>query len=213
MSPSLTPTQTLILWCIIGKGGGAWRSEVKPEPSAADRKALEKARAITSEKRGRSLWLEVTETGWAWANDHLNAPLPSKTQSAGPILQSWLAYLHAFMQRRGIALAEIMAGSNEAQAKPDGLTREASNSRETQVRHAYLDATGGAWNERVRLSELRRRLAGVPRQLLDAVLLKMQQASALVLFRLDNQREITDEDREAALLIAGEPRHVLRMGG
>ena len=88
-----------------------------------------------------------------------------------------------------------------------------SRKLETQVRQAYLHATGGAWNERVRLSIVRHLLPGVPRQLLDAVLLKMQQASALVLFRLDNQREITDEDREAALLIAGEPRHVLRMGG
>jgi hypothetical protein len=48
---------------------------------------------------------------------------------------------------------------------------------------------------------------------LDAALLKMQQASKLVLFRLDNQREITDADREAALFVGDEPRHVLHMGG
>ena len=211
MSASLTPTQTLILWCLIGKGGGAWRSDVKPEPSASDRKALEKTRAITSEKRGRSLWLEVTETGWAWANDHLNAPLPSRTQSAGPILQSWLSYLHAFMRRRGIALAEIMAEVMR-QTKPDD--RPARNNALRNTGHTGLSRRDWRRLERTCATlSTENLLPRVPRQRLDVVLLKMQQASALVLFRLDNQREITEEDREAALFIAGEPRHVLRMGG
>ena len=55
MNSPLNPKQILILWYLIGKGGAAWRGEIRPEPSGKDRKALEKAKIITSEKRGRSL--------------------------------------------------------------------------------------------------------------------------------------------------------------
>jgi hypothetical protein len=211
MRPSLTPTQVLILWYLIGKGGAAWRGEIRPEPSGKDRKALERARITASERRGRSLWMEVTDTGWAWANDHLTSPLPTRTQSAGPILQAWLTHLQAFLRREGHALADVIAAPTK-----QNLTRAelgSSIALEDQITKVYLDATGGVWNQRVRLSELRRRLGDVAKEALDAALLKMQRASKLVLFRFDNQREITDADREAALFVGGEPRHLLHMGG
>lgn len=210
MSASFTPTQTLILWYLIGKGGSAWRSEIRPEPSAVDRKALEKERIITSEKRGRSIWMEVTDTGWAWANDHLDSTLPTRTRSAGPILQAWLTHLHAFLKRRGIALAEIVTSADELALKV--VEAKSPAQLEDRIRRAYLEVTGGSWNQRVRLAELRRRLDGVTKEALDAALLNMQQASKLVLFRLDNQREITEDDRQSALLLGGEPRHVVRLG-
>ena len=156
--------------------------------------------------RGRALWLEVTDAGWAWANDNLNAKLPAKTQSAGPILQAWLTHLHSFLRRNGIALAEIVAPAHEELGSKSAPLQE-------RISRAYLTAAGGAWNARVRLSELRGLLADVSRDALDRELLNMQQSSKLVLYRLDNQREITDDDREAAIPIGGEPRHVLRMGG
>jgi hypothetical protein len=209
MSSSLTPKQVLILWYLIGKGGAAWRGEIRPEPTGKDRKALEKAKIAASEKRGRSIWIEVTDTGWAWANDHLASPLPTRTQSAGPIFQAWLKHLQAFLRREGHALGDVFAS-------PVKLTRTEVDSPialEDRIRSVYLDATGGVWNRRVRLAELRRRLSDVAKEPLDAALLKMQQAAQLVLFRLDNQREITEADREAALSVGGEPRHVLHMGG
>lgn len=208
MSSSLTPKQTLILWYLIGKGGAAWRGDIRPEPSSKDRKALENAKIITNEKRGRSLWIEVTETGWAWANDHLTASLPARAPTASPILQTWLGHLQEFLHRRNFSLADIFTPpARQTPAADATVTTEI----EDRVRTAYLDATGGAWNRRVRLSELRHRLRDVARDRFDATLLKMQQASKLVL--LDNQREITDADRDAALLVGGEPRHLLHMGG
>jgi hypothetical protein len=211
MSSPLAPKQVLILWYLIGRGGAAWRSEIRPEPSGKDRKALEKAKLTASEKRGRSIWIEVTDAGWAWANDHLASSLPARTQSAGPILQAWLTHLQAFLRQRGLALGDIIS----ARAEPISASAP-STSRiplEDRIRKVYLEATGGVWNQRVRLSDLRSRLGDVAKDALDAALLKMQQASKLVLFRLDNQREITDADRKAALHVGDEPRHVLHMAG
>ena len=58
MSVSLTPKQTLILWFLIGEGGGALRGEVRPEPNAADRKALARTSSLA---RGHGRGLGVGE--------------------------------------------------------------------------------------------------------------------------------------------------------
>jgi hypothetical protein len=218
MNFSPTPTQTLILWFLIGCGrGSAWLSDIRPRLEAGDRKRLEQARLIVSEKRRKAstdkggkirhtnaIWIELTDAGWAWANDHLDAVLPGKTQSAGPILHAWLSHLQGFIRRRGIALAELI-GSEPPEPPIADL--------EERIRRACLQLTGGARHVRVHLHQLRRVLSDVPRAELDAALLAMQRDAKLVLFNLDNQREITAEDRQAALYIAGEPRYVLRLGG
>ena len=41
------------------------------------------------------------------------------------------------------------------------------------------------------------------------MLLEMQVAGRLVLYKLDNPTEITREDEQAALFIAGQPRHLV----
>jgi hypothetical protein len=215
MSIALTPMQTLIIWYLIGKGGAAWKKEMKPELKPRDQNALVRAKLISIEQRRdertrrKSGWVEVTEPGWAWASEHLAGALSQKAPSAGRILQDWLTHLQVFLRRRGISLADFITEADQPRSKE--LETQTSIPLEDRIRHAYLDATGGIWKQRVRLAELRRRVGGVTKNTLDAALLKMQQASKLVLFRLDNKREITDEDREAAIMIGGEPRHVLHM--
>jgi hypothetical protein len=65
------------------------------------------------------------------------------------------------------------------------------------------------WKERVRLSALRAILPGVTRRELDRVLLEMQRADRLVLYRLDNPRELTPADKAAAMDVGGYPRHLV----
>jgi hypothetical protein len=228
-SNSLTPQQTLFLWDLISKGGTAWLSEVKPKPkSAATWRALERSGLILSVKRQReahkatrakkkgkaikhaaprksnALWIEVTERGWGWANDHLGSPLPTKSPSAGPILQAWLTHLQAFLRQKGFALADLISARPEV-GSPIAL--------EERIRRVYLDATGGAWNKRLRLSELRTLLDGVRRAELDKVLMRMQQGGDLVLYPLDNPKEITAADRDASIAIGGTHLHIVYMRG
>lgn len=235
-SNSLTPQQTLFLWDLISKGGTAWFSEVKPKPkSAATWRALERFGLILSVKRQReahnatrakkkgkatkpaaprksnALWIEVTEKGWGWANDHLASPLPTKSASAGPILQAWLTYLQAFLRQKGFALADVISTRPEAPSETFRLG--SAIALEDRIRRVYLDATGGTWNKRVRLSELRTLLDGVQRAELDKVLMRMQQGGDLVLYPLDNPQEITAADRNAAIAIGGTRLHIVYMRG
>jgi hypothetical protein len=82
-----------------------------------------------------------------------------------------------------------------------------------RVCDAVLGLGGGRSKQRVRLAELRLRLPEVSRPELDAVLLLLQSERQLVLYRLDNPAELRPADHEAALLVGGNPRHLVYMEG
>jgi hypothetical protein len=84
-----------------------------------------------------------------------------------------------------------------------------SGSVASRVHDVALSLAGGVYKRRVRLRDVRLELADVPRRQLDEVLLSMQEADALVLYKIDDPTDVAAEDEAAALRIAGEPRHIL----
>jgi hypothetical protein len=199
----LSEMQVLILWALLGKGGES-QAKLKPQVKKTDREALLRAGMITAEKRGRGTWLEATDAGWAWAGENLGSALPERSPAGSAILREWLTRLDAFMRARDIGLADIL-GPQPAPAPAAGdhaILRE-------RIRNAYLDVTGGIFNRRALLSNLRRRLPDVDRAMLDEALRRMQHDNEASLMRLDNPIDIAESDREAAVQIGSEPRHIL----
>jgi hypothetical protein len=86
--------------------------------------------------------------------------------------------------------------------------RPAASKLEHRIEAIGFELGGNQWQQRVRLSLLRAKLGDVPRATLDRTLLEMQRADRLVLYRLDNPREVNRADEAAALDIAGHPRHL-----
>jgi hypothetical protein len=203
---TLTEMQTLILWALLAKTGGAsFQKSIKPEVKKPDREALVKAGLITSEKRGRpGIWLEITDKGWAWAADHLDADLPKRSIAGSAVLQAWLTRLKAFMDAHGFALADILGPQQSP--KPQAFDYHAVHQR---IREAYLELTGNRLNTRALLSDLREKLKDIDRTMLDEALKRMQQEQEASLYQLDNQVEITEADRAAAIYVGQEPRHIL----
>jgi hypothetical protein len=105
--------QTLILWALLAKGGEGFQKDIKPEAKKEDRTALEREGNIRSEKRGRSIWLEATDTGWRWAAENLGADLPKRSTAGTLVLQDWLTRLKIFMVARNVTLAEILCPQPE----------------------------------------------------------------------------------------------------
>lgn len=203
---TLTEMQTLILWALLAKpGGGSFQKNIKPEVKKPDREALIHAGLITSKKRGGSgFWLEVTDKGWAWAADHLDAGLPKRSIAGSAVLQAWLTHLKAFMDARGVALAEMLCP--QQLPKPQAFDYPTMRQR---IRKAYLEVTGNRLNTRALLSDLREKLKDIDRATLDDALNRMQREQKASLYRLDNQAEITEADRAAAIYVGQEPRHIL----
>jgi hypothetical protein len=195
--------QTLILWALLAKRGGAsFQKDIRPEVKKSDREALIRAGLIASDKRGRrGLWLEMTDKGWAWAAGHLDSNLPKRSTAGTTILQAWLTQLKAFMEARGLVLSDIL-GPQQQQLIDYPTVRQ-------RIRTAYLDLTGGRFNTRAHLSNIRERLKDIDRATLDEVLIRMQREQEASLYQLDNRAEITDADHTAAIYVGSEPRHIL----
>ena len=196
----LSKNQHLVLLALLVQGGGAFQKDVKPEIKAPAREALKRAGLVTTEKRGRKgVWIEVADKGWAYAAENLGADLP-KSQAAAAILQAFLARLGAFLQAQEISLAEFLS--------PAGATRREAPLAE-RIRAAYLDVTGGKLNTRALLRDIRARLPDVDRGALDAELLAMYRSEQAALMPEDDRRALTTADHDAALVVAGAPRHIL----
>jgi hypothetical protein len=212
--------RALILWALLVKEGAAgFQKDLKPEPTKADRNALESDGLITFEKRGRNrrIWIEVTDKGWEWAGKHLHAPLPTNSSAGSQILQALLTRLNVFMQARNFVLADILGPQDSFSAQPAGdqspkttaTTRVDHAPLRERIRRVYLEVTGGRLNARALLRDIRDKLKDVDRAALDEALKQMQKDQGASLYQLDNRAEVTAADMAAAIYFGNEPRHIL----
>ena len=201
---ALTEMRTLMLWALLTKPGGAGlQKDIRPEMKKADRDALVSEGLIASVAKSRPIMLEVTDKGWAWAGDHLDAELPKRSVYGAAILQAWLKQLKTFMAAKGFGLADLLATTATPEPRDDyPALRE-------RIRQSYLDATGGRLNQRVFLSVVRDRLRDVGGAVLDDALRKMHLEDGAHLSGTDNPPEITPAIRDASVDFKGERMFVL----
>jgi hypothetical protein len=206
--------QTLILWALLAREGAAgFQKELKPEPDKADRDALAQAGLVRWTKRGQKIWIEVTEKGWAWAGNNLAQPLPANSSAGGLILHAWLTRLKAFMDSRGLVLADVLRPQRSALLKAaPPLSSETTadyDSLRARIRQAYLELADGRYNTPVPLSDLRDKLKDIEQPELDGALARMHLEEGTTLSGLNNPQEITPALRQAALNFKGEPMYIL----
>lgn len=209
------PRQVLYLWKLLAFDRGLPRGRIKPLKSAAERNELEQWGLIEKAPepgRGRSGRLVehmvLSENGWLWVAQNPGA-VPAASAEAAPVLGRVLEKIMAFLDRNeDFFLADLMAP-----LEPPDSTGEVPDDVEEDLRTAYLALTGGEWNRRVRLADLRRTLGRTPRSDLDQKLLEMQGRGGVVLYPLDDPQEIGPEDRSAALMVQGRARHIVYLTG
>jgi hypothetical protein len=170
------------------------------------RKQLEFARLIRVEKRGRSSHLVLQDEAWDFVAEHLSSELP-KTPRASKLLERVLRRVKLLLQTSERSLADFVGSETDAR-KNAVVEGDGPRMLDDEVRLACLALAHGETRKRVRLKDLRPKLT-IPRDALDRTLLAMQTSGQLVLYKLDNPAEITTEDEKAALLIAGQPRHIV----
>jgi hypothetical protein len=167
------------------------------------RKALIEKKVLRTKPLGRATQLALGEEANDFIMDHLGDALP-KSDRAAQVLQAVLGKVGEFLQTEGHSLEEVFGPPLvRVPAQPAKVKDPAQ-----AIRDAYLGLTYGEKRRRVRLADLRTQV-GVSRPVLDATLLAMQKDGLLVLYKLDNPAEISEADRESALYIADEPRHVV----
>ena len=209
--------RTLILWgLLVRENAAAFQNELKPEPLKADRDVLSYEGLIRWERRGRRIWIEATDKGWAWAGKNLDAALPANSSAGSQILRAWLTRLMAFMERRELVLADILGPHYSRKSAADNHVNVPSTCEprdylaiRDRVRQAYLDVTGGRLNERALLSKVREKLSDIERTRLDDTLRNMHLEEGTTLSGLNNPQEITKTVRDAGLNFKGQDMFVL----
>jgi hypothetical protein len=143
--------------------------------------------------------------------------LPDRSYAGTFILAGWLERLQAFMRASNTPLAEILVPKQDTDSRGQAKENAAGTataptdygSLRERIRAAYLALTGGSFNKRALLADIRRRLPDVDRDALDDALVRMQRQDDATLMQLDNRPDITQVDREAAIQIGQEPRHIV----
>lgn len=88
-------------------------------------------------------------------------------------------------------------------------TKDVENDLAVRIRSEALAITRGAARTRVRLRDLRARLGDLSREQVDRGLFALAKQGGLVLYRIDDANDLNDEDKRAAVMVAGNPRHVV----
>jgi len=166
--------------------------------------------------RGQAKHLVLQDDAWEFVIENLGLALPD-TKKAAQLLQRVFSKLRRSVGADSQALRHFIGDVGPARPrlpKPPAKKRaspkkpKALPATEDGVRQACLSLSGGQTGKRIRLADLRAKVAG-ERGTLDSLLKSMQQAGRLVLFKMDNPAEITPADESAALIIAGNPRHLV----
>jgi hypothetical protein len=227
MANTPSPHETLLLWRLLANGGGDFLTNLK-QFDAKERKRLKDACLLDDDMRKEEppkkgarakTYLSLSERGWDWAQSHLDAEISGNPDPTKSLLRTMLTRLKNFLERHHVALADFIS-STQANAVSEFAPSSATEVRgieivspppaPEQMRAAYFRLSGNKTGVRVRLADLRRALAHESRERVDSELMELEKAGEIIIYPLDDPKEITDDDRAAALNnSAGSPRHIV----
>ncbi|WP_027341144.1 hypothetical protein [Hamadaea tsunoensis] len=151
---------------------------------------------VAKKKRGAVNTYRLAPAGRSWCESALVAGRPDNSKFPAGVLYAVLENIGQHLARSGIKFEEFF--------QPD---------IENWIRAAYAELTVRRGpNSWIKLSVLRPWLEGVAREVVDAELDRMIEQPDVHLMAELNQKSLTAHDREAAVDIGGEPRHLLRIG-
>jgi len=203
-----------------------------------ERRNLNDLKLVESRKDGRSFAHVLTNAGWSALTTELRAGivLPERSGSPGVALRAVLFGLQGFMERSDHSLADIFGGnaapvSEDSSGDPSSAPAASSDEPapttsahtlaeapttmtstapdvEQRIRAAYreLATKPDAW---VSLTRLRPLLGEVPRATVDETLVRMNRMKDVNIVPEANQKMLSKEDRDAAVTIGEQEKHLL----
>jgi hypothetical protein len=164
-----------------------------------ERRNLNERKLVESEKHGRAFAHELSDKGWRWCEDELAAGPLKQGSSAERAHYLVFGMFAQYLNASGLRLADIATAKQEAHDDVDVTARVEDGYR-------ALAPADGAF---VKLRELRAQLADIARPDLDTALVALFASQRINLIPQSNQQALTDADRESALRIGGESKHLI----
>lgn len=169
-----------------------------------ERVHLNDLKLVESHKAGRTYVHELTDAGWYRCTDELSACWGPGAKPMERALYTLLHALGRYLDRTDRSLADVFAPSRPPE--PDDVL--ATHSIESLIFSTYRELAGEP-GDFIKLSQLRRHLANISRDDLDATLDGLYQDGYIELAPQANQRTLTAGDRDSALWAGGEEKHLI----
>jgi hypothetical protein len=207
----LTVRQRAVLFALLGEARQVANPELEQligvRLDGADRRQLNARKYVESTKVGRAYVHELSDAGWRWCAQELTAPPGERAGSLERAHYKVFGLFARHLDAAGLTLADIAGPASDAPAGTAANAASAADLTATiETGYRSLAATAG---EFVSLRELRLRLADRTRPDVDAALTTMFTAQRVNLIPQSNQQALSDADREAALRIGGEYKHLI----
>jgi hypothetical protein len=201
----LSVKERAVLFALMGEAREVSNSELAERAGfrldGKERRRLNDRKLVDSRKVGRTYAHELTDAGWDWCATHLSEGSQGKASSMEGALYVILGGLARYLEYSEQSLADVFQQRGpEAPEKPGDITEV--------IRAAYLRLASEP-GKFVKLRELRAELSDVPRSDLDSSLREMYRAQQVNLVPQSNQQALMQADRESALRIGGEAKHMI----
>ncbi|MGN9783409.1 hypothetical protein ACTMTF_18390 [Nonomuraea sp. ZG12] len=191
---------------------------------------LNELKLVDSWKQGRQYVHMLTDQGSArLAEDLSEGSVPALPGSAGSIARALLGWLPLYLRHSDQRLADVFqpyddapedarsggagdAASSDAPTDftPSGIAQPEDLEASVRAAYAELAPRPGSW---VGLARLRPLLGDVPRGQVDETLIRMERLPDVNIVPESNQKTLTPGDREAGVIIGGQEKHLLWIGG
>lgn len=167
-----------------------------------ERRSLNDHKLVDSRRVGRAYTHELTDAGWDWCATRLSEGPQDRASSMEGALGAVLGGLARYLEYSEQSLADVFQQRDqEAEEGPRDIPG--------LIRAAYLRLASEPGNF-VKLRELRAELGDVvPRSELNSSLEGMYRTQQVNLVPQSNQQALTPADRESALRIGGEAKHMI----
>ncbi len=194
VTPTLTGTERAVLLVLMAKSGPVANPDLLalgPKLDKPSRDKLNDLGLIESYTENRRIVHELTDKGWRLCRDITAAGPPPRSAGAAKTLYTVLNSLNRYLTSADLSLADVFGQTTDG-----------------RIRRAYSDLASrpGGW---VSLTDLRAALADVPRAELDDALRALSREPGVNLIPEENQKVLTDADRDAALVIGPGPKHLI----
>ena len=142
---------------------------------------------------------ELTDKGWRLCRDIVSASPPPRSTGPAKTLYTVLGALGRYLNSADLSLADVFGNTEDVQA---------TLSIEDRIRSTYLELAPrpGGW---VGLTRLRAELSGADRDEVDAALHTLYRAPGVSLVPEENQKVLTSADRDAAIVIGDQHKHLI----
>jgi hypothetical protein len=168
-----------------------------------ERRTLNDRKLVESRRAGQTYVHELSDAGWRWCAMELSVKPKARATSMERALYALLGWLDRYLAGTEQSLADVFGWDPGAASwtRPDADIDE-------RIAAAYRGLATGP-GEYVKIRELRARLAGTPRNDLDLALERLYRERRVDLVPQSSQQSLTDADRESALVIGEERKHLI----